>query len=190
LTGDYSFEVSRSHSDIQTPTTSTNPQPPSQQSQRRTLLQNSRAPRWNYQIETALPLGGTSSSPAIDTLLGPIAPGQDILSQNFHGLGTTDIPQLGSFHASDVFLYWFGTIPEELSRNSYHLMGVLVAFVSAQDPNQHGMEDVPEWPRWDDDASAGKATMRFRESGVDVVRDDYRAVQMDYINEIGDDLRV
>lgn len=115
------------------------------------------------------------------------APGENLLGSLLGQPGLTAIPVLGSFHASDVFFYWFGTIPDTVSQNSKHLMGVLISFVHNQDPNQHDMADVPNWPQWD---SEGKQTIHFQESGVDVVTDAYREEQMDYINEIGDSLRI
>ncbi|RDW60637.1 carboxylic ester hydrolase-37 [Coleophoma cylindrospora] len=142
------------------------------QCQRRQLLDKITAPKWNYLIEQAVPL------PLIDeTPLG------EIIAET----GVTGIPVLGSFHVSDVVLNWFGTLPASVSQNSYHLMGVLVSFVNHLDPNQHGMASVPTWPEYN---STSRETIRWQESGVDVIVDDYRQEQMNYLNEIGDYLRI
>lgn len=99
----------------------------------------------------------------------------------------TQIPLIGSFLASDIVLNWFGTLPDSLSQNSYHLMGILVSFVHYQDPNNHGMNDMPHWPQYNYES---RETIHFVEGNVDVIKDDYREEQMDYINQIGDFLRI
>ncbi|KAF7193480.1 putative secreted lipase [Pseudocercospora fuligena] len=148
------------------------------ESQRRQLLGMHPAPKWSYLIEAALPLSDISS-----TFLGRLVAGLG----NGLGLHLTSIPLLGSFHAFDIFFYWFGTIPEELSLNTRHLMSVLVSFVNHGDPNYHGSSDIPAWPQWD---AYGKAAMRFQEQGVEVVRDDYREAQMGFLNWIADWIRL
>jgi hypothetical protein len=45
-----------------------------------------------------------------------------------------DVPVLGSFHASDVTFYDFGTVPDANTKN---IMDTLIAFVSSLDPNNH-----------------------------------------------------
>lgn len=151
INGDYSFE-----------------------SQRRQLLAQHTAPKWNYQVEASLPLSDLGS-----TVLGDLVGGG--------GLGLTDIPVLGSFHAFDVFFNWFGTLPPELSLNSRHMMGVLVSFIHNLDPNQHGQEDLPEWPQWD---AEHLATIRFSETEVDIIRDDYRNASIAFLNEMRDSMRL
>lgn len=145
INGDYSFE-----------------------SQRRQLLAQHTAPKWNYQVEASVPLSAVGSTP-LGSLLG--------------SLGATNIPVLGSFHAFDIFFNWFGTIPPELSNNSRHMMRVLVSFIHNLDPNQHGEDDIPKWPQWD---RQNLETIRFKESGVDIIRDDYRNASMAFFNEIRD----
>ena len=143
------------------------------QAQRRQILDKITAPKWTYIIETEVPAsvlgGGTIGNILTDT-------------------GLTDVPILGSFHASDVFLNWFGTIPEAVSRNTYHLMGVLVAFTHNLDPNTAGLQDVPNWPQYD---SSKRQAMSWKEEGdVTVITDNFRSEGIDYLNEIKDSLRI
>ncbi|PHH66126.1 hypothetical protein CDD81_189 [Ophiocordyceps australis] len=130
------------------------------QAQRRALLGKSNAPKWNYLMETSI-IPGSS-------LLGPI-------------------PLVGSFHGSDVLLHAFGNIPEGISQNTRHFMSALVSFVNDLNPNTNGATDIPFWPEW---SKSDEKTMRFRETGNDIIRDDYRKEGMGYINEIGDSLLV
>ncbi|KAH0593279.1 hypothetical protein MHUMG1_09001 [Metarhizium humberi] len=139
------------------------------EAQRRALLDKVAAPKWNYLIEASIPLRG-----AENTILRPL-------------IGAGDIPILGSFHGADVALYWFNTLPDTISLNSHHLLGVLVSFVNHLDPNRHEMDGLPNWPQWD---GQNKKTMRFRERGPDIMTDDYREMGINYINEIGDSLRI
>lgn len=143
------------------------------QSQRRQLLAATTAPTYNYLIEQSIPL--------------PLLPALPLVSSILDKTSLTDIPILGSFHASDVILNWFGTLPETVSKNTYHLMGVLVAFVNQGDPNGHGMEGIPTWPQYEGE---GRQTMLWKENGVDVVKDDWREEGMEFLNEIGDVLRI
>ncbi|OAA42043.1 sterol esterase carbohydrate esterase family CE10 [Beauveria brongniartii RCEF 3172] len=139
------------------------------EAQRRALLQKVAAPKWNYLIEASIPLRGAGN-----TILGPL-------------IGAGDIPILGSFHGVDAALYWFNTLPDTISLNSHHLLGVLVSFVNHLDPNKHKMDGFPSWPQWDGE---NKKTMRFRERGPSIIIDDYREKSISYINEIGDSLRI
>lgn len=139
------------------------------EAQRRSLLAKVTAPKWNYQTKFSVPLSVLG-----DSLVGKL------LGQ----LKLTNIPYLGSFHASDVFFYFFGTIPDSISNNSRHLMGSLVHFVHDLDPNH---DEIPTWPEWDSEALE---TMHFREEGLELVTDDYRKEGMDYINEIKDSIRI
>ena len=99
----------------------------------------------------------------------------------------TELPTLGSFHASDIVLNWFGTLPPTLSKNSDNLLSILVSFVHDQDPNGHGKKDLPHWPTYNENE---KQTIHFVEGSVDVITDNYREKQMEYINEISDSLRI
>ena len=128
--------------------------------------------KWNYLTEQRLPLPLLEGTP-----IGQIIDKPPLL----------EIPLLGSFHASDIVLNWFGTLPEALSQNSVHLIAVLVAFVHDQDPNQHGLSGLPHWPTYEPESLQ---TMHFVEGDVDLVTDDYRKEQMDYINEISDAVRI
>lgn len=145
------------------------------ESQRRQLLDAAAGKKWNYQVEQRLPaavLDGTSR-------LG------EITEANYADAGALRaIPFLGSFHASDVVLNFFGALP---GNNSRRLMGSLIAFVNNLDPNGHGMEDVPAWPQYD---STDRSTMLWSETGVGIVADDYRKDAIAYLNEIGDSLRI
>lgn len=143
------------------------------QSQRRQLLDKATAPKWNYLIEQSIPLPNASDIPLVSAFL--------------NNSGLTEIPILGSFHASDVILNWFGTLPGTVSKTSYHLMGTLIAFVNDLNPNDHGMANVPDWPQYDDEQ---KSTMHWQETGVEIIADDYRQEAMAYLNEIGDSLRI
>jgi hypothetical protein len=49
------------------------------------------------------------------------------------------------------------------------------------------MPNVPNWPKYD---SYGRQTIHWQESGVDVITDDYRQEEMNYLNELGDSLRI
>lgn len=143
------------------------------QCQRRQLLDKITAPKWNYLTQQEVPLSVLGGTP-IGSILGET--------------GLTNIPVLGSFHASDVILNWFGTLPAAVSRNSMHLMSVLVAFTRNLDPNTAGLDDVPEWPQYD---SASRQTMNWKEEGdAAIITDNYRQEQMQWLNDNGDSLRI
>ena len=139
------------------------------EAQRRSLLAAHRAPKWNYHTKFSVPLSVVG-----DTLVGKL----------LGRLKATNIPILGSFHASDVFFYFFGTIPDTVSNNSRHLMGALVHFVHDLDPNH---SEIPQWPQWD---SGNLETMHFQEEGLELIKENYRKDGMDYINQIKDDIRI
>lgn len=139
------------------------------ETQRRSLLSKVTANKWNYYTKFSVPTSDLGDT-AVGKLLGD--------------LGATDIPILGSFHASDVFFNFFATIPTSVSLNSRHLQGALVSFTHGLDPNH---SELPNWPQWD---SADLQTMHFQESGPELIKDDYRSEEMAYINEIGDTLRI
>jgi acetylcholinesterase len=139
------------------------------EAQRRSLLAKHRAPKWNYHTKFTVPLSVVG-----DSLVGKL----------LARLKVTNIPILGSFHASDVFFYFFGTIPDTISNNSRHLMGSLVHFVHDLDPNH---SEIPNWPQWD---SGNLETMHFQEEGLELITDNYRKEGMDYINQIKDNIRI
>ncbi|SMQ51504.1 unnamed protein product [Zymoseptoria tritici ST99CH_1A5] len=139
------------------------------EAQRRSLLAKVTANKWNYYTKFSIPL-----SVAGDTVVGKL----------LAGLKLTTIPVLASFHASDVFFYFFGTIPDTVSLNTRHLQGSLVSFIHDLDPNH---DEIPNWPQW---SSGSLDTMHFREEGLELIKDDYRAEGMAYINEIGDSIRI
>lgn len=97
------------------------------------------------------------------------------------------VPVLGSFHASDVFLYTFGTIPSDVSPNTRNVMGTMISFVTTLDPNNHGLADVPIWPLYTEDQ---KDTFLFSETGASIIQDTYREQEMDYINAHADSLLI
>ncbi|KAF2756481.1 sterol esterase [Pseudovirgaria hyperparasitica] len=142
------------------------------QSERRQLLPHAKNKVYNYLLETVVPSAGLDGLPIVGTLLNT--------------LKLANIPVLGSFHVSDVVLYWFGLLPPTVSRNSLHLMSVLVSFVNHLDPNQHGLSDLPKWPLFDE---SGRKTMHLRESQTDIITDDYRANAIKFINDNGDVFR-
>lgn len=143
------------------------------QSQRRQLQPYLRGPVYNYLQETKLPTAN------VGALIQGLAPAL--------GSNLTSVPVLGSFHVSDVLLYYFGLIPPSLDANSLHLMSMLVGFVNAMDPNT-GLKGlgVPEWPVFDE---VERKTYHFNVGEVDVVRDDYRVEAMEFINRHADVLR-
>jgi acetylcholinesterase len=113
---------------------------------------------WTFQIEQSLPV------------LGQI----DLLG------GLTNLPVLGSFHASDVAFNSFGFISPLLSQNSRNIMSTNIAFVNSLDPNNHGLKDVPHWPNWTPDA---KAMFNFKETGPNIIKDDFREAAMRLVND-------
>lgn len=112
---------------------------------------------WTYQIEQSLPI------------LGQI----DLLG------GLTNLPVLGSFHASDVAFNSFGLLPPLLSQNSKNIMSTNIAFVNSLDPNNHGLQ-LAKWPKW---TPQDKAMFNFKETGPDVIRDDFREEAMRLVND-------
>ncbi|MCO5549790.1 hypothetical protein L7F22_003264 [Adiantum nelumboides] len=124
---------------------------------------------WSYQIEIDLPL--LSRIP----LVGPI----------LESLKLTKLPQLGSFHIADVVLHAFGTIPASVSKNSLHIMSTLIAFAHDLDPNTHGLKEIPNWPqyKWGQPAAGREQLLHFTESKVDLINDDFRRPQMQYLND-------
>jgi hypothetical protein len=86
---------------------------------------------------------------------------------------------LGSFHASDVTFNSFGLVPPLLSQNSENIMSTNIAFVNSLDPNNHGL-DLPHWPNWTPDE---KAMFRYKESGPDIIKDDFREAAMRLVND-------
>ena len=140
--------------------------------QRRQFFSQHKGPKWSYQTEVALPL------PLIDdTFLGGL----------IGKTGLTHVPVLGSFHAFDVLFYLFGTLPDLVSKNSKNIMTTWISFVHNSDPNIHDLKNAPHWPQYETDS---KKLYHFQETGLDVITDDYRQEQMNYINEIGDNLRI
>lgn len=77
------------------------------ESQRRQLFSKHKGPIWTYQTEVNVP-------PSVlgDTFVG------GLLGDS----GLTDIPVLGSFHAFDVILDLFETLPKVLSNNVRNIM--------------------------------------------------------------------
>jgi acetylcholinesterase len=90
----------------------------------------------------------------------------------------TNIPVLGSFHASDVTLNSFGLLPLALSQNSRNIMSTNIAFVNSFNANDRRL-DLPHWPNWTPDE---KGMFRYKESGPDVT-DDFREAAMRLVND-------
>lgn len=95
----------------------------------------------------------------------------------------TNLPVLGSFHVSDVVLNSFGLVPPAISKNTLNLMSTYIAFVNTHDPNNHGLKGLPHWPTWD---PKNKGMFKYQESGPEIIRDDYRERQMDFVNRNAD----
>jgi acetylcholinesterase len=110
---------------------------------------------WTYQIEQSFPVLGQLD------LLGDL----------------TDLPLLGSFHASDVAFNSFGLLPPLLSQNSRNIMSTNIAFVNSLDPNNHCL-DLPHWPNWTPYEKA-----MYKESGRDIIKDDFREAAMRLLND-------
>ena len=141
------------------------------QAQRRKFFTQYRGPIWSYETQVTLPASLLGNTP-LGGLLGDS--------------GVLDVPILGSFHAFDVLFYVFETLPAALSNNVLNIMSTWISFVHNLDPNEHGME-LPHWPQYDQQT---KQMFHFQESGPDIITDDYRAEAMNYINEIGDSIRI
>lgn len=62
-------------------------------------------------------------------------------------------------------------------------MSTYIAFVNSEDPNNHGLKDLPQWPTWNPEE---KAMFEHRESGPRIIKDDFREKQMDFINNNAD----
>ena len=127
---------------------------------RRDLLDQSYAhgkrQRWAYLIEQSLPVLGQIG------LLGDLI----------------DVPVLRSFHASNVAFNSFGLLPSLLSQNIKHIMRTNIAIVNSLDPNNQYF-DLPHWPNWTSDE---KAMFGHKESGPDLVKDDFREAAMRLVN--------
>jgi carboxylesterase type B len=135
------------------------------QTSRRDLLNlfSSKRNAWSYQIEDSLPL------------LGQIP----LINQ----LGVADLPALGSFHVSDVVLCTFGTLPASVSKNTLNLMSTIISFATTHDPNNHGLADLPYWPRYNTD---NRTLFRYKEDGPDLIPDTYREEAFNFQNDNGD----
>lgn len=59
-------------------------------------------------------------------------------------------------------------------------MGTMISFAYTLDPNNHGFDDIPEWPEYDNNA---KQMYQFSETGPSVIEDTYRQEAMQYIND-------
>ena len=65
------------------------------------------------------------------------------------------------------------------------MMSAWVGFVNDLDPNAHGLEGEPEWPKYDN----GNATnLVFTRHGRYVEQDDWRKEGIAFINSIGEEL--
>lgn len=93
-----------------------------------------------------------------------------------------NVPILGTFHASDVKFYDFGTLPVP---NTSNVMDTMISFVSTSDPNNHGRSDLLTWPEYD---PTDKRMYQFVYSGPDIISDTYRVGPMNYIIDNADSL--
>lgn len=91
---------------------------------------------------------------------------------NTYAFGT---PVLGSFHASDLLVNFFGTLPLTADKTRQYY----VNFVVDLDPNAVVPEGAPAWPEW---TVGGREMLGFRAGGVvEVVRDDFREAQFEVL---------
>lgn len=95
----------------------------------------------------------------------------------------SNLPILGSFHASDVTFNTFGLIPSAISSVTDHIMKTYIAFVNSGDPNTHGDGGIPHWPAWD---PKDKSMYQYKETGDSIIKDDYRDTQMRFVNDHAD----
>lgn len=98
----------------------------------------------------------------------------------------TKVPVIGSVHAFDVFFYMFANLPRALSKNTQNRQATAISFTRTLNPNNHGLS-IPNWPQW---SRGGVETYHFLESGPEVIKDDYRVEQMEYINRNADAFRI
>lgn len=130
------------------------------QAQRRNLLSHyntSEQTVWNYVTDVSIPSAG-------------LLPDLGVL---------THLPVLGSFHAFDVWFYMFAGLPYALSKNTQAYQATAISFIRTLDPNNHGL-DLADWPRY---SEGGLETYNFKESGPEVVKDDWRVEAMQFFND-------
>ena len=63
----------------------------------------------------------------------------------------------------------------------------MIAFANTLDPNNHGFDDIPTWPKYDKNT---KKLYQFLETGPVVAEDTFRQEAMQYINENADSLTI
>lgn len=130
------------------------------QAQRRNLLAHyntSEQAVWNYVTDVSIPSAG-------------LLPDLGVL---------THLPVLGSFHAFDVWFYMFAGLPYALSKNTQAYQATSISFIRTLDPNNHGL-DLVNWPRY---SEGGLETFNFKESGPEVIKDDWRLEAMQFFND-------
>ncbi|KAJ0347526.1 hypothetical protein COL154_009607 [Colletotrichum chrysophilum] len=130
------------------------------QAQRRNLLAHyntSEQTVWNYVTDVSIPSAG-------------LLPDLGVL---------THLPVLGSFHAFDVWFYMFAGLPYGLSKNTNAYQATAISFIRTLSPNNHGL-DLADWPRYSEE---GLETYNFKESGPEIVKDDYRVEAMQFFND-------
>jgi carboxylesterase type B len=137
------------------------------QAQRRNLLAHyntSEQTVWNYITDVSIPSAGLLPDLGV----------------------ATHLPVVGSFHAFDVFFYMFAGLPYGLSKNTLAIQATAISFIRTLDPNNHGL-DLANWPRY---SEGGLETYNFKESGPEVVRDDWRVEAMQFFNDHPDSFLV
>ncbi|KAH8767278.1 carotenoid ester lipase [Diaporthe sp. PMI_573] len=137
------------------------------QAQRRNLLAHyntSEQTVWNYITDVSIPSAGLLPDLGV----------------------ATHLPVVGSFHAFDVFFYMFAGLPYGLSKNTLAIQATAISFIRTLNPNNHGL-DLANWPRY---SEGGLETYNFKESGPEVVRDDWRVEAMQFFNDRPDSFLV
>lgn len=112
---------------------------------------------WNYITDVSIPSAG-------------LLPDLGVL---------THLPVVGSFHVFDVSFYMFAGLPYVLSKNTQAYQATAISFIRNLDPNKHGL-GLADWPRY---SEGGLETYNFKESGPEVVKDDWRVEAMQFFND-------
>ncbi|KAI0020421.1 alpha/beta-hydrolase [Xylariomycetidae sp. FL0641] len=105
----------------------------------------------------------------------PDVPAWSYLSSYDHGT-----PILGTFHGSDLLQVFYGVLPNYASEA---IQGYYINFVYNMDPNT---ADYADWPQWNED----KQLMQFHADDANLLADDFRSDQYDFIAANVDSLHI
>jgi carboxylesterase type B len=86
------------------------------------------------------------------------------------------IPIVGSMHGMDIVLNMFGD-PSSNFKPTEIIMTSVISFVNDLDPNNDASGNTP-WPRY---TSEAKQMYHIKNSGADVIRDDFRSIEIQYL---------